>query len=134
MKIVVFGLGYVGATASASLLKDGHRIVGIDVSPGKAAKIGAGQSPVFEPGLEELLSAGRADGRLGAATEVGGHLDDADIAMVCVGTPSMAEAARRYILEHGTWEAHFLTLEAAMIDALRDSASAQNALSSGNGE
>jgi len=89
MKIVVFGLGYVGATASASLLKDGHRIVGIDVSSGKAAKIGAGQSPVFEPGLEELLSAGRADGRLGAATEVGGHLDDADIAMVCVGTPSM---------------------------------------------
>jgi GDP-mannose 6-dehydrogenase len=90
MKIVVFGLGYVGATTSACLLKDGHSVVGIDVSPDKAAKIAAGQSPVSEPGLAELLSAGRADGRLGAATEVGSHLDDADIAMVCVGTPSMA--------------------------------------------
>ena len=90
MKIVVFGLGYVGATAAACLLKDGHSVVGVDVSPDKAAQIEAGQSPVSEPGLEELLSAGRADGRLSADTDVGRHLDDADIAMVCVGTPSQA--------------------------------------------
>lgn len=90
MKIVVFGLGYVGATASACLVRDGHSVVGVDVSPDKAAKIEAGQSPVSEPGLEELLSAGRADGRLSADTAVGRHLDDADIAMVCVGTPSQA--------------------------------------------
>ena len=89
MKIVVFGLGYVGATAAACLLKDGHTVVGVDVSPDKAARIAVGLSPVSEPGLEELLAAGRDDGRLSADTDVGGHLDDADMAMICVGTPSL---------------------------------------------
>lgn len=89
MKIVVFGLGYVGATATACLLRDGHTIVGVDVSPDKVAKIESGVSPVSEPGLDELLAAGRDAGRLSAGTDVGRHLDDADIAMVCVGTPSL---------------------------------------------
>lgn len=89
MKIVVFGLGYVGATATACLLRDGHTVIGVDVSPDKAAKIEIGLSPVSEPGLEELLAAGRDAGRLSADTDVGHHLDDADIAMICVGTPSL---------------------------------------------
>lgn len=89
MKIVVFGLGYVGATATACLLRDGHTVLGVDVSPDKASKIEIGLSPVSEPGLDELLAAGRDAGRLSADTDVGGHLDDADIAMVCVGTPSL---------------------------------------------
>lgn len=89
MKIVVFGLGYVGATATACLLRDGHTVLGIDVSPDKASKIEIGLSPVSEPGLDDLLAAGRDAGRLSADTDVGRHLDDADIAMVCVGTPSL---------------------------------------------
>ena len=89
MKIVVFGLGYVGATATACLLRDGHTVIGVDVSPDKASKIESGVSPVSEPGLDELLAAGRDAGRLSADTGVGRHLDDADIAMVCVGTPSL---------------------------------------------
>lgn len=89
MKIVVFGLGYVGATATACLLRDGHTVIGVDVSPDKASKIEIGLSPVSEPGLDELLAAGRDAGRLSADTDVGRHLDDADIAMICVGTPSL---------------------------------------------
>ena len=89
MKIVVFGLGYVGATATACLLRDGHTVIGIDVSTDKAAMIETGVSPVSEPGLDELLAAGRDAGRLSATTDIGRHLDDADIAMVCVGTPSL---------------------------------------------
>lgn len=89
MKIVVFGLGYVGATATACLLRDGHNVVGVDLSPDKAAQIEIGLSPVSEPGLDELLAGGRDAGRLSADTDVGGHLDDADIAMICVGTPSL---------------------------------------------
>ena len=85
MKIVVFGLGYVGATATASLLRDGHTVIGVDVSSDKASKIESGVSPVSEPGLDELLAAGR----LSAVTDIGNHLDDADIAMICVGTPSL---------------------------------------------
>ena len=89
MKIVVFGLAYVGATATACLLRDGHTVIGIDVSTDKAAMIESGVSPVSEPGLDELLAAGRDAGRLSATTDIGRHLDDADIAMVCVGTPSL---------------------------------------------
>lgn len=47
---------------------------------------------------------------------------------------SLAEAARNYILRHWTWEAHFLTLEAAMLKALEDSTPPQNALSSPEGD
>jgi glycosyltransferase involved in cell wall biosynthesis len=47
---------------------------------------------------------------------------------------SLAEAARNYILGHWTWEAHFLTLEAAMLKALEDSTPPQNALSSPEGD
>ena len=49
----------MGAKATACLLKDGHSVVGVDVNPDKAAKIEAGQSPVSEPGLGELLAVGR---------------------------------------------------------------------------
>jgi GDP-mannose 6-dehydrogenase len=59
MKIVVSGLGYVGATATAGLLRDGHTVIGIDVSTDKAAMIESGLSPVSEPGPDELLAAER---------------------------------------------------------------------------
>jgi GDP-mannose 6-dehydrogenase len=59
MKIVVSGLGYVGATATACLLRDGHTVIGIDVSTDKAAMIESGLSPVSEPGPDELLAAER---------------------------------------------------------------------------
>jgi GDP-mannose 6-dehydrogenase len=89
MKIVVFGLDYVGATVTACLLRDGHTVIGVDVRSDKASKIESGVSPVSEPGLDELLAAGRDAGRLSAVTDIGNYLDDADIAMICVGTPSL---------------------------------------------
>lgn len=93
MKIVIFGLGYVGCTAAACIASQGHSVVGIDVSAKKVATIKAGLSPIREPGIDELLAAAHAEGRLDASTEVGSHLDEADIAIVCVGTPSGADGA-----------------------------------------
>ncbi|MBV1689593.1 nucleotide sugar dehydrogenase [Novosphingobium sp. G106] len=93
MKIVIFGLGYVGCTAAACIASQGHSVVGIDVSAKKVETIKAGLSPIREPGIDELLAAAHAEGRLDAATEVGSHLDEADIAIVCVGTPSGADGA-----------------------------------------
>ena len=63
-------------------------VVGIDVSPAKVELIKSGRSPISEPGVDEMLGKAHADGRLTAATEIGGHLDDCDVAIVCVGTPS----------------------------------------------
>lgn len=88
MKIVILGLGYVGSTVMACLLQDGHEVVGIDVSPEKVAAIRAGHAPISEPGVAELLAIGVAEGRATADAEAVSHLATADLAMVCVGTPS----------------------------------------------
>ena len=58
LRIAMLGLGYVGTTTAACLLKDGHEVVGIDVNPDKLDSIGRGRSPVVEPGVDELLAAG----------------------------------------------------------------------------
>lgn len=93
VKIAIFGLGYVGCTAAACIASQGHSVVGIDVSAKKVAAIRAGLSPIREPGIDALLAEAHAAGLLDAATEVGDHLDNADIAIVCVGTPSGPDGA-----------------------------------------
>lgn len=93
MKILICGLGYVGVTAAACLIRDGHSVVGIDVDARKVADVAAGCSPVSEPGVAELLATGAAEGRLSAAQAVSGHLAGAEIVLVCVGTPSNAAGA-----------------------------------------
>ncbi|NLR69402.1 nucleotide sugar dehydrogenase [Novosphingobium sp. ERN07] len=93
MKIAILGLGYVGCTAAGCIASQGHHVLGIDVSAGKVDTLNAGRSPVYEPGLDDLIGKARAEGRLDAVTEIGNKLDDADIAIVCVGTPSGVDGA-----------------------------------------
>ena len=93
MKVVIFGLGYVGCTAAACIASQGHTVEGIDVSKAKVDALNAGRSPIVEPGIDELLAAAYEQGRLSAAVTIGGALDDADIAIVCVGTPSGADGS-----------------------------------------
>lgn len=93
MKVVIFGLGYVGSTAAGCIANQGHRVVGIDVSQAKADAINAGRSPVHEPGLADLIAGARADGRIEARTTIGDALDGAELAIVCVGTPSGVDGA-----------------------------------------
>lgn len=88
MKVVIFGLGYVGFTAACCIASEGHHVVGIDVSSKKVEAIRAGRAPIVEPGVDEMLKTGLAQGLIEADTGVGGHLADADLAIVCVGTPS----------------------------------------------
>ncbi len=93
MKIAIFGLGYVGCTAAGCIASQGHTVVGIDVSEAKVATINAGKTPVREPGLDDLIATAHADGRLWAVRDIGRELDDCDIAIVCVGTPSGVDGA-----------------------------------------
>ncbi|GAA0266824.1 nucleotide sugar dehydrogenase [Alteraurantiacibacter aestuarii] len=86
-------MGYVGCTAAGCITSQGHTVVGIDVSEGKVAAINAGQSPVREPGLDELMAKARREGRLYALRDAGAELDDCDIAIICVGTPSGVDGA-----------------------------------------
>jgi GDP-mannose 6-dehydrogenase len=85
MRINIYGLGYVGSVSAACLAADGHHVLGIDIDRLKVDSINRGESAVVEPGLAELMQRGVAAGRLRATTEA---IEQADVSMVCVGTPS----------------------------------------------
>lgn len=93
MKIVIFGLGYVGFTAACCIASEGHSVVGIDVSDKKVNSILGGHSPIVEPGVAEMLGDGLEKGLISADTAIGNHLDDAELAIVCVGTPSAPDGS-----------------------------------------
>jgi GDP-mannose 6-dehydrogenase len=86
--VAVFGLGYVGSVTAACLAKLGHRVTGVDKDELKVDSILAGKAPFYEPGLPELIRDAVAAGRLTATRDAQAALEDADIALICVGTPS----------------------------------------------
>jgi GDP-mannose 6-dehydrogenase len=88
MRISVFGLGYVGCVAAASLARDGHTVIGVDVNPEKVALIASGRSPIIEPGLDRLVDDVVRSGRLRATVDATAAVAATDISIVCVGTPS----------------------------------------------
>ena len=101
MDIAILGIGYVGFTAACCIASEGHTVVGIDVSPDKVAAIRAGQAPIVEPKINEMMAETMASGRLTVETEIGDALQTADIAIVCVGTPSGPDGSHnmRYVAD-----------------------------------
>lgn len=88
MRISIFGMGYVGAVCAACLANRGHSVIGVDISDVKVDLVNAGKSPIVEPGLEELLQRGVAAGRIRATTNTAEAINDSELSMICVGTPS----------------------------------------------
>ncbi|HEY2279610.1 MAG TPA: nucleotide sugar dehydrogenase, partial [Streptosporangiaceae bacterium] len=93
MKVAVFGLGYVGTVTAACLASHGHDVWGVDVDGAKVTDIQAGRSPVAEPGLDALITQAVGDGTLHATTSCADALDEAEVSLVCVGTPSTTGGA-----------------------------------------
>ena len=56
MRCTVFGTGYLGATHAVGMAELGHEVVGVDIDPGKVAKLAGGDIPFYEPGLRKLLT------------------------------------------------------------------------------
>lgn len=86
--VAVLGLGYVGCVTAACLAELGHSVIGVDRDESKVKNIKEGRAPFYEPGLEALVESGVRSGCLRATTAAGEAARDADIVMVCVGTPS----------------------------------------------
>lgn len=86
--IAVLGLGYVGCVSAACLAELGHRVTGVDPDVNKVRSVLDGRAPFYEPGLEDLVRRNAAAGRLSASTGLAGAVQDASIALICVGTPS----------------------------------------------
>jgi GDP-mannose 6-dehydrogenase len=88
MKIGVFGLGYVGCVSAGCLAALGHEVIGVDVNPMKVNMINAGQSPVIEAELGDLIAEAVKSGRLRATTVAAEAVLASSVSLVCVGTPS----------------------------------------------
>lgn len=86
LRLSVIGTGYLGATHAACMSSLGYDVVGIDSDSEKIALLNSGTLPFYEPGLEELLKAQLATGRLHFSTQFE-DLASADVHFLCVGTP-----------------------------------------------
>lgn len=84
--VSVVGCGYLGAVHAAGLASVGHQVVGVDVDADRIAALAQGKAPFFEPGLDELLEAGLASGRL-TFSEHPSAVADAQVHFLAVGTP-----------------------------------------------
>ncbi|MES2755435.1 MAG: UDP-glucose/GDP-mannose dehydrogenase family protein [Pseudomonadota bacterium] len=88
MRITMIGSGYVGLVSGACFSDFGHDVTCVDKAADKIAALNAGRMPIFEPGLEQLVSANVAAGRLRFTTELAPAVADADAVFIAVGTPS----------------------------------------------
>ena len=87
MKIAVLGTGYVGLSTGVCLSEIGHQVVCIDIDEQKINSLRQGISPIYEPGLENLLAQNTAAGRLLFTTSHQEGLNGAEIIIIAVGTP-----------------------------------------------
>jgi GDP-mannose 6-dehydrogenase len=93
VRIAIFGLGYVGVVSAACLARDGHDVVGVDPNSVKTDLLNSGRSPIIEAGLEPLISAAVASGRLRADANASVAVRHAELLLVCVGTPGRSNGS-----------------------------------------
>nr|WP_320131913.1 UDP-glucose/GDP-mannose dehydrogenase family protein [uncultured Holophaga sp.] len=100
MEVVVVGSGYVGLVAAVGFADAGHRVLGVDVDAAKVAKLREGISPIYEPGLDELLQKHQASGALRFGLDLKEGIPTADVAFICVGTPQSEDGSAdlQYVL------------------------------------
>jgi UDPglucose 6-dehydrogenase len=91
--ICIIGAGYVGLVTAAGLAEAGREVRVVEVDPERRAAVAAGISPIFEPGLGELLSAVVASGKLRAVETMSDGAAGAGIVIVAVGTPPTHDGA-----------------------------------------
>lgn len=88
LKLSVFGLGYVGCVSAACFAEAGNQVIGVDINAAKVELINAGKSPIVEEGMGELIADVVNSGRLWATTNSKSAINESDLSLVCVGTPS----------------------------------------------
>jgi len=87
MKIAVVGTGYVGLVTGVVFADLGNEVLCVDIDGSKVDSINKGQSPIYEPGLDDLLQRNLAESRLQATTDLAQAVRDSEVIFICVGTP-----------------------------------------------
>ena len=93
MRILVWGLGYVGTVSAACFARLGHEVIGIDPNSTKVEAINRGDCAIKEPKLHELITQAVQAGTLRATTNGTDGIAQAEISLICVGTPSSADGS-----------------------------------------
>lgn len=88
MRVVVVGVGYVGLVSGACLADFGHNVICVDKDSQKVEKLKRSIIPIYEPGLEELVSKNVEMGRLAFTTDLSSAMKGAEAVFIAVGTPS----------------------------------------------
>jgi len=99
MKLAVIGTGYVGLVSGVCFAQLGNEVICVDKASDKIEMLRAGEVPIYEPGLKELMARQTEEGRLKFTTELADAVRGADIVVLAVGTPSLpsGEADLSYI-------------------------------------
>ena len=93
MKLCVIGTGYAGIVNAVGFAALGNDVMCVDIDEKKIALVNSGKSPIFEPELEEKLSAALKAGKMRATTDIKAGVKDAEIIFVSVGTPSKEDGS-----------------------------------------
>ncbi len=117
MKITVFGSGYVGLVTGACLSDVGHDVICVDVDAAKIARLNAGEVPIFEPGLDEIIARNRAERRLRFTTDAASAVAHGDIIFIAVGTPPGEDGSAdlKYVLSVADTIGLYLEHEAVIV-------------------
>jgi UDPglucose 6-dehydrogenase len=92
LRLTVIGCGYLGITTAASFASLGFDVLGVDVDTARVTQLNDGVSPVYEPGLSDLLAAQISSGRLRFTTSYETAAEHGDVHLVCVATPAGPDA------------------------------------------
>lgn len=100
MRITMVGTGYVGLVTGTCFANVGNDVTCLDIDQGKIDKLNNGISPIYEPGLDEMIKRNTKGGRLHFTTDAANAYQSAEIVFICVGTPSDAKgkADLKYVL------------------------------------
>jgi UDPglucose 6-dehydrogenase len=99
MKVCVIGTGYVGLVTGVCLAHSGHDVICVDINEEKVKLMQSGQSPIFEPGLAELMRSSIASENLRFTTDLQQGVKHSEILFIAVGTPALptGESDTRYV-------------------------------------
>ena len=88
MRVVMVGAGYVGLVSGACFAEFGADVTCVDVDENRVDRLRAGEIPLYEPGLEDLVGRNAASGRLQFTIGPGPEVGAADLVFIAVGTPA----------------------------------------------
>lgn len=118
MRVCIFGTGYVGLVTGTCLAEVGHDVVCVDIDQAKVDGLNRGIIPIYEPGLEPMVKANHAAGRLRFTTDAASGIAHGDVLFIAVGTPPDEDGSAdlQYVLAVARTIGRHLARPAVVVD------------------